>query len=385
MAPHQKCRLIDRLTYGSSLKGGKHMRLPRLFRTKKSRRYPIKRDGKGKSLRSRCFELFGQEKRPVEVAEELRMKVPTACRYFRDWKQLGPNFERQHAYFKELLKKTAPHRERTIELCARACGITKEQFETILSQPHGLRRLMTGKFYFTGQADADHKRYVALELVFLISDHLIKNGGKFEDVAFAFRRWLRESQESRQEEDAEIKEENKDIAFMRRILEASAENERQGRAEPDRLSDEERNAILRGGLKSLSASNSNVSARRIRSTPDLFVFDRKSKESLLVEVKTSTTRDESKCFIAKAKLDDYASYWAEAILVMYCLRSGNLYCQRIGNIQRSQLKVNTTFGKKLYELNLPKDFLTLPDLFKSLEAGTYSEFYARIRGILSEF
>ena len=227
------------------------MRLARLFRTKKSRRYPIKRDGKGKSLRSRCFERFDQEKRPVEVAEELRMKVPTACRYFRDWKQLGPNFEQQHAYFKELLKKTAPDRERTIELCARACEITKEQFETILSQPHGLRRLMTGKFYFPGHADADHKRYVALELVFLISDHLIKNGGKFEDVAFAFRRWLRESQESREEEDAEIKEENKDIAFMRRILEASAENERQGRVKPEKLSDEELNAILRGGLKSL--------------------------------------------------------------------------------------------------------------------------------------
>jgi len=87
--------------------------------------------------------------------------------------------------------------------------------------------------------------------VFLISDHLIKNGGKFEDVAFAFRRWLRESQESREEEDAEIKEENKDIAFMRRILEASAEDERQGRVEPDRLSDEELNAILRGGLASV--------------------------------------------------------------------------------------------------------------------------------------
>jgi hypothetical protein len=141
------------------------------------------------------------------------MKVPTACRYFRDWKQLGPNFEQQHAYFKELLKRTAPDRERTIELCARACGITKEQLETILSQPHGLRRLMTGKFYFPGHAHADHKRYVVLELVFLISDHLVKNGGKFEDVAFTFRRWLRESQESREEEDAEIKEENKDISI----------------------------------------------------------------------------------------------------------------------------------------------------------------------------
>ncbi|MCJ7744620.1 MAG: hypothetical protein MUO99_08730 [Dehalococcoidales bacterium] len=220
------------------------------FGRKKRRKYPVKLDEKGKSARSRCFEMFIDNTPSSEIAKIVGVKVETVRRYHQQWKK-NPDFEGQHAYFKELLKRTAPDRERTIELCARACGITKEQFETILSQPHGLRRLMTGKFYFPGHADADHKRYVALELVFLISDHLIKNGGKFEDVAFAFRRWLRESQESREEEDAEIKEENKDIAFMRRILEASAENERQGRVEPDRLSDEERNAILRGGLAPL--------------------------------------------------------------------------------------------------------------------------------------
>lgn len=220
------------------------------FGRKKRRKYPIKLDEKGKSARSRCFEMFRDNTPSSEIAKIVGVKIETVRRYHQQWKK-NPNFEQQHAYFKELLKKTAPDRERTIELCAKACGITKEQTEIILSQPHGLRRLMSGMFYFPGQADADHKRYVALELVFLISDHLIKRGGNFEDVYFAFRRWLRESQESREEEDAEIKEENKDIAFMRRILEASAENERQGRVEPDRLSDQERHAILRGGLASV--------------------------------------------------------------------------------------------------------------------------------------
>jgi hypothetical protein len=117
------------------------------------------------------------------------------------------------------------------------------------------------------------------------------------------------------------------------------------------------------------------------------VYDCRSKEAFLVEVKTTTTKDESRTFISKAKLDDYAKYWAEAILVMHCLRSGNLYCQRIGDINRSQLRINTQFDHPLYELNLKKDFGGLPDVFNqlSLEADKYLQLYSSIRGVLREF
>jgi hypothetical protein len=53
------------------------------------------------------------------VAEELNMKETTVCRYFRDWKRLGPNFEQQYVYVKSLFKKTAPNRDKNIELFAR--------------------------------------------------------------------------------------------------------------------------------------------------------------------------------------------------------------------------------------------------------------------------
>src|SRR3972149_3760725 len=114
------------------------MKLKRLFHVEKSRKYPIKRDKEGLSLRARCFELFEQGKRPVAVAEELKMAETTVCRYFRDWKRLGPNFERKYAYVQSLFKKTASDRDNNIELFARAWGIEKEQLESILSQPHRL-------------------------------------------------------------------------------------------------------------------------------------------------------------------------------------------------------------------------------------------------------
>ena len=225
------------------------MNLKRLFHVKKSRKYPIKRDGEGLSLRARCFELFEQGKRPVAVAEELKMAETTVCRYFRDWKRLGPNFERKYDYVRSLCKKTAPDRDNNIELFAKAWGIPKEQIETILAQPHGLRRLMTGKLYLSAHADVDHKRYIALEIALLISDHLTIHGGKYEDVYYAFQRWTQENIKYRKEEEAAIKEDNKSMKMIRAVLAADMENERKGRVKRDTFSEEERNTVMRLGLE----------------------------------------------------------------------------------------------------------------------------------------
>lgn len=225
------------------------MKLRRLFHVKKSRKYPIKRDEEGLSLRARCFELFEQGKRPVAVAEELKMKEATVFRYFRDWKQLGPNFELEYAYVRSLFRKTALDRDKNIELFARACGIEKEQLETNIAQPHGLRRLMTGKFYFPAHADADHIRHMALKLALMISDFLIKNGGNFGDFYFALKRYMQENKKYREEEDAEIREENKWMEFVHAVLAKDMENERQGRVKRDTLTEEERGIIIKWGLE----------------------------------------------------------------------------------------------------------------------------------------
>ncbi len=219
------------------------------FGRKKRRKYPVKYDERGKSARSRCFEMFADKIPLNEIAEDVGVKINTVRRYHLQWKK-DPDFETRYAYLKGLFKKTALDRERTIELCSRACGITKEQFETILSQPHGLRRLMKGKFRLPGHVDDDHKRYVVLEVAMTISDHLDNSGGNLEDILFAFRRWMQANKIYREEEDADIKEENKTTAFTHRVLAAAAEQERQGRVQLDRLTVEERDAVLRYGIDS---------------------------------------------------------------------------------------------------------------------------------------
>lgn len=225
------------------------MKLSKLLRIRRSRRFPIKRDEAGLSLRARCFKLFEQGKRPVGVAGELKMEKTTVYRYFRDWKRFGPNFERRYAYVQSLFSKTAHDRDNNIELFARVCRISKEEFETILSQPHGLRRFLSGKFNFPINADVDHKRHVALELAVLISDHLITDGGNFEDVYFTIKRYLHDHQEYREDVDTDVREENKAMELIHAILEADMERERKGRIKPDTLSEEERNALMKMGIK----------------------------------------------------------------------------------------------------------------------------------------
>lgn len=218
------------------------------FRRKK-RKFPVQYDETGRSARSRCFELFADKTPLDKIAKDVGVKIETVRRYHLQWKE-DPDFEGRYTYFKKLLKKTGPDRERTIELCARACGVPKEQFEIFLSQPHGLLKLMKGKLRLPGHAGADRKLYVVLEVAMAISDHLDNNGGQLEDVLFAFRRWMKENKEFREEEDADIKDENKTTTFTHRILAAAAEQERRGRVQLDRLSVEERDAILRYGMDS---------------------------------------------------------------------------------------------------------------------------------------
>ncbi|MFC1991879.1 hypothetical protein ACFLVC_04080 [Chloroflexota bacterium] len=70
---------------------------------------------------------------------------------------------------------------------------------------------------------------VALEVALFISDYLTKNGGKLEDVLFAFERLIKVNQQYRKEEDADIEEENDKIAFTRKVLEAAATVDKEGR------------------------------------------------------------------------------------------------------------------------------------------------------------
>lgn len=78
---------------------------------------------------------------------------------------------------------------------------------------------------------------------------------------------------------------------------------------------------------------SDITTSKIRSMPDLLVCNRDRNERFLLQIKTTNAKDESSFWIKKDDLDNYINYWPEALLVVYFIRTGKIYCLKIADIK----------------------------------------------------
>ena len=141
-------------------------------------------------------------------------------------------------------------------------------------------------------------------------------------------------------------------------------------------------------INSMRKGNANIPIRKLRATPDLIVYDKELNEGYFLEVKATNTPDETKFWISKSKLQNYRTYWPEAILVIYCIPSANVYCRQVMDIPIEQLPIEQipiTGAHETYVVNLQSEFLTLPQCFRLIKADKYQEFCQRIRGVLQNF
>lgn len=140
-------------------------------------------------------------------------------------------------------------------------------------------------------------------------------------------------------------------------------------------------------VKHMRKGNANISTRKVRATPDLFVYDREANDGFIPEIKASSTWDETRYWLSKLTFDTYQTYWPEAILVVYCIPTGNIYCQQISQINQQELLVeqSPTSGWSNYVLNLHKNFQTLPDRFRLIDHAKYENFKPRLMEILVSF
>jgi hypothetical protein len=209
----------------------------------KARRHPIKRDSRGRSARERCFKLFENEVPPDEIADSVGVPIGTVKRYHHQWKNVR-NLDKRVRFLKELFKTDSVVKEQTIDLWAKAFMVPKEELEAIIHQPNGIKHILTRRFYFTASKEADYKRFIALELALVISDHLIERGGRFDGVYQSLKQLLEKEKRSQEIGEREVEQENATVAIIRTVLESALKNERR-RIQPDRLSQEEVDQIIR--------------------------------------------------------------------------------------------------------------------------------------------
>ena len=140
-------------------------------------------------------------------------------------------------------------------------------------------------------------------------------------------------------------------------------------------------------IKFMKKGEANIPVRKIRATPDLFVYDRESNDGYFLEVKATNTPEETKFWISKWVLDGYNTYWSEAILIIYCIPSMNIYCRQVKDIPLEQLPIEESpLGDHLnYVVNLESEFRTLPSFFRLIEPSRYQDLCQRIRGVLQNF
>lgn len=140
-------------------------------------------------------------------------------------------------------------------------------------------------------------------------------------------------------------------------------------------------------IKFMRKPNANIPVRKIRATPDIFVYDRELNDGFFIEIKATNTPDETSFWISKFTLDTYNTYWPEAILIIYCLSSMNIYCRQIKDISTDQLSIEKSpVGRhKNYVINLQSHFLSLPDFFRLIEPARYQDLCQHILNVMKDF
>jgi hypothetical protein len=122
------------------------MKILSLIKGKKSRKYPVRYNEFGRSLRKRAFELFDNGQRPMQVCKELPIKVRTCLRYWADWKRTPPNLERRYTFLRKALKNNTGLKEDILESVAEYNHISRDEVIRRFRLPHGLKQLLLGKW-----------------------------------------------------------------------------------------------------------------------------------------------------------------------------------------------------------------------------------------------
>jgi hypothetical protein len=108
------------------------------------RRYPIRRNEDGQSLRQRCFALFKQGKSAKEAVVILHMKLATARKYYSQWNECPPALQETYRFVKQDLKKKGDLSPRIIGMISKALGIPEWEAIKMVSRPYGLKQLIMG-------------------------------------------------------------------------------------------------------------------------------------------------------------------------------------------------------------------------------------------------
>ncbi len=111
----------------------------------KWRKYPIKRDEDGRSLRQQAFALFDQKYRPAQIYKQqlLPAKLATLFRYFENWKTIGDH--NSYRITRKVMKSNPDFTEQLAEALSKKLEMPVEEVWRRMGEPWGLKQALRGE------------------------------------------------------------------------------------------------------------------------------------------------------------------------------------------------------------------------------------------------
>lgn len=115
------------------------------------------------------------------------------------------------------------------------------------------------------------------------------------------------------------------------------------------LSDVKKRLAVEGTKKSKTV-------RKLRSSPDLLVYDERVKDVMFAEVKMRNIQDETEVRMYEEKIAPYREFWDECILILVVPCGNVFYAQKVSELEK----------KKVYDMS--EDFRKIEDIFTRVSA-----------------
>lgn len=125
---------------------------------------------------------------------------------------------------------------------------------------------------------------------------------------------------------------------------------------------------------------SSTTQERVRSTPDLLIYDTAEKAILLVEVKSRDIAEPASVGISGVSL--YRKYWSESVLVVIINGGNYFYAQRVSKLKGV---ADSGRGDDFTDFNLQDEFQPLDTIFKHVDLSSLEIYKQRVTKLFSVF
>lgn len=118
------------------------------------------------------------------------------------------------------------------------------------------------------------------------------------------------------------------------------------------------------------------SIRRLRSTPDLLVYDEQNGQTWFTEVKFRRIENPKEIALKAKPLVWYQKYWNDSVLVVVIPVEHVFYAQYVSKL--GDLKLSNTEGSfdEAFLFDLTKDFVTINQIFPKIKPETTEKYFS---------